>query len=118
MEKIPFEASRLHGLFLTMIERVPTLPLAPCPVCDAPDAYIEQRPEKDDYFVECPRCTVYTATRKAFRHFEYLRWRGDADGLQRLDRLAHVLKARRSNATIRLEYDSWQALLDLPHDES
>jgi hypothetical protein len=101
-----------------MAEQVPPLPLAACPVCDAPDAYIEQRPDNDDYFVECPRCTVYTATRKAFRHFEYLRWRGEADGLQRLDRLAQALKNRRTKATIRLDYDNWQGLLDLPGSES
>jgi hypothetical protein len=101
-----------------MAEQVPPLPLAACPVCAAPDAYIEQRPDKDDYFVECPQCTVYTATRKAFRHFEYLRWRGEAEGLQRLDRLAHVLKDRRSKAMIRLDYDNWQRLLDLPGSES
>jgi hypothetical protein len=100
-----------------MVERVP-LPLATCPVCDAPDAYIEQRRDKDDYFVECPRCTVYTASRKAFRHLEYLRWRGEPEGLHRLNRLAHVLKDRRRRATIRLDYDNWQRLLELPHDES
>jgi hypothetical protein len=101
-----------------MVERVPLLPLATCPVCEAPDAYIEHRPDKDDYFVECPHCTVYTATRKAFRHFEYLRWRGAAEGLRRLDRLAHVLKERRSSETIRLDYDNWQRLLDMPRNDA
>ena len=101
-----------------MIERAPALPLAACPVCDAPDAYIEQRRVRDDYFVECPRCTVYTATRKAFRHFEYLRWRGEPEGLQRLDRLAQVLATPRKAATIRLDYDPWQDLLKPPFDES
>ena len=101
-----------------MVERVPSLPLAPCPVCDAPDAYIEQRLDKDDYFVECPRCAVYTASRKAFRHFEYLRWRGEPDGLDRLDRLAHVLRERPSRSAIRLDYDSWHQLLGPPSHES
>ena len=100
-----------------MAEQV-SLPLAACPVCNAPDAYIEQRPDKDDYFVECPQCTVYFATRKAFRHFEYLRSRGEPEGLERLGRLAHVLKDRRTQATIRLDYDNWQRLLDLPGSAS
>jgi hypothetical protein len=101
-----------------MDERVIRLPLSPCPVCEAPDAYIEQRREKNDYFVECRQCNVYTATRKAFRHFEYLRARADPPGIRRLEQLAHVLKNRRPGVAIRLNYDGWQQLLDTTGHES
>lgn len=88
------------------------IPLARCPICDAADAYVGRRLDKDDYFVECVRCGVYYASRKAFRHFEYLRWRAETVGLDRLSRLARALHARPRGAHVRLEYDTWQHLIE------
>lgn len=82
-----------------------------CPICDASDAYVGQRLDKDEYFVECIVCGVYRATRKAFRHFEYLRWRGDSAGLERLNRLARALHDVQPGAIVRLDYDTWQQLI-------
>jgi Zn ribbon nucleic-acid-binding protein len=96
---------------------VPLLPIGRCPVCDAADAYVDQRLDKDEYFVECVNCGVYHASRKAFRHFEYLRWRADSAGLERLDQLASALRARPEAAQVRLEYDTWHELLK-PQRES
>jgi len=82
-----------------------------CPICNASDAYVDQRLDRDDYFVECVRCGVYHASRKAFRHFEYLRWRAEGAGLERLDKLARALHERPPGAQVRLEYDTWQQLI-------
>ena len=89
----------------------PVLPTGRCPVCDAEDTYLGQRTDRDEYFIECIDCGVYTATRKAFRHFEYLRWRAQADGLERLSELAGYLKRRPRGTQTKLEYDTWQDLL-------
>lgn len=94
----------------------PVIPTGRCPICDADDAYLGQRVDRDEYFVECINCGVYLATRKAFRHFEYLRWRAEHIGLQRLDQLASYLKHRPRGATTRLGYDTWQDLLDKPDE--
>ena len=90
------------------------LPTGRCPVCGADDTYLGQRADRNEYFVECLNCGVFTATRKAFRHFEYLRWRADPDGLGRLTRLAEVLRNRTRGTATRLEYDTWQDLLTKP----
>jgi hypothetical protein len=97
---------------------LPNLPIGRCPVCDAKDAYVGQRLDKDEYFVECVNCGVYHASRKVFRHFEYLRWRGEPAGLERLDRLASVLRARPDDSLVRLEYDTWQELLESQQDDA
>jgi Zn ribbon nucleic-acid-binding protein len=97
---------------------VPHLPLGRCPVCDAADAYVTQREDKDEYFVECVNCGVYHVSRKAFRHFEYLRWRADPVGLERLAQLAATLHARPEGAQVRLEYDRWQELLKTQQQDS
>jgi hypothetical protein len=55
-------------------------------------------------------CDVYSASRRAFRHFEYLRRRGDPAGLKRLNQLTAALPRRPAEALIRLEYDTWQDL--------
>jgi Zn ribbon nucleic-acid-binding protein len=84
---------------------------ATCPVCAATDAYIDKFLDGDEYYVECVNCKVYRATRRAFRHFEYLRAKGDRDGLARLARLAAALHARGRGSTARLEYDTWEELV-------
>ena len=93
------------------MDAVPVLPTGRCPVCDADDTYLGQRADRDDYFVECLNCGVYMASRKAFRHFEYLRWRSQADGLERLAELAQYLRTRPRGTITKLEYDTWQNLL-------
>jgi Zn ribbon nucleic-acid-binding protein len=90
---------------------VPVLPLSNCPVCDAADAYVAHRADADAYFIECVNCGVYEVSRKAKRHFEYLRWRAKASGLNRLDSLARALHARRPGARVHLEFDTWQQLI-------
>lgn len=93
-------------------------PVGHCPICDADDAYIAERADRPEYFVECLNCGVYRAARKAFRHFEYLRWRADRDGLDKLERLSTFLHASPPGANIRLEYDTWQQMIsasDEPH---
>jgi hypothetical protein len=87
-------------------------PITPstCPVCAATDAFVDKFPDGDEYYVECVNCKVYRASRRTFRHFEYLRTKGDRDGLARLDRLAAALRARERGAAIRLDYDSWEEL--------
>jgi hypothetical protein len=77
-----------------------------------------QRLDKDDYFVECVRCGVYQASRKAFRHFEYLRWRGDPAGIARLERLAQRLHTRTDNEMVRLDYDTWQSVAEAHPERS
>jgi len=89
----------------------PVLTLSRCPVCDAADAYVARRGDVDEYFVECVNCGVYEASRKAKRHFEYLRWRGEPSGLNRLDRLARALHRRRPGARVRLDFDTWHELI-------
>lgn len=91
---------------------VPHAPAGLCPICAADDAYIGIRIDRD-YFVECLNCGVYRASRRAFRHFEYLRERADAPSLDKLERLAAWLKDRQVGANIRLDYDSWRALIGL-----
>lgn len=97
-------------------EDEPGTPSGRCPICDAEDAYIAARPDRPEYFVECLNCGVYRASRKAFRHFEYLRWRAEREGLGNLERLASVLKASPRGANIRLEYDNWRQLIGLPDE--
>jgi hypothetical protein len=83
---------------------------APCPICGATDAFVDTLRNGDEYYVECINCNVYRASRRAFRHFEYLRWREDATGLARLNRLAAALRARGRVGAARLEYDTWDEL--------
>jgi Zn ribbon nucleic-acid-binding protein len=90
----------------------PPIPTGRCPICDANDTYIGRREDRDEYFVECLNCGIYGATRKAFRHFEYLRWRNDPTGLQRLELLAAYLKSRPPGSATRLEYDTWLELIN------
>jgi hypothetical protein len=93
-----------------MSDQIPPIASAPCPVCGAPDAFIDTLRSGDEYYVECLNCKVYRASRRAFRLFEYLRWRGDPDGLARLKRLATALNARGGSGASRLEYDTWDEL--------
>ena len=93
-------------------------PLGPCPICAAPDAFIEPIGTGEEYYVECVNCKVYRASRRAFRHFEYLRWRQDPEGLARLARLADVLSHHARTGAIRLEYDTWETLIAPPFDGS
>jgi hypothetical protein len=81
-----------------------------CPICADKDAFVEPFPDGDEYYVECVNCNVYRASRKALRHFEYLRWRDDPEGLTRLARLAAALHARGRTIAARLEYDTWNEL--------
>jgi len=87
-------------------------PITPstCPVCAATDAYVDKFLDGDEYYVECVNCKVYRASRRAFRHLEYLRAKGDADGRSRLERLAAALHARDRRAAVRLKYDTWEEL--------
>jgi hypothetical protein len=94
-----------------MVENALPIPTGRCPICDARDAYLGHREDRREYFVECVNCGVYSASRKAFRHFEYLRWRGEPAGLDRLDQLATRLKARPPGIVVRLDYDTWHELL-------
>jgi hypothetical protein len=95
-----------------MTKESPALGLtpSPCPVCGAPDAFVETFPDGDEYYVECVNCNVYRASRRAFRLFEYLRWREEPEGLERLKRLAVALHARGRTIAARLEYDTWDEL--------
>jgi hypothetical protein len=90
------------------------LPIRPsiCPICAAEDAFVEALRSGDEYYVECVNCGVYRASRRAFRHFEYLRGKADADSLDRLERLAKALNKRGRGKAIRLEYDDWQQLIE------
>ena len=83
-----------------------------CPVCGAADAFIEPLRHGAEYYVECVNCRVYRASRRAFRHFEYLRGKANLESLERLERLANALKQRGRDAAVQLEYDTWQKLLD------
>ena len=79
-----------------------------CPVCGARDAFVDTLHNGDEYYVECVNCGVYRASRRAFRLFQYLRGKADAESLRRLDRLAASLKARPRGAAAQLEYDTWE----------
>lgn len=79
-----------------------------CPVCAAPDAFVDTLGVGDEYYVECVTCGVYRASRRAFRLFQYLRDRADMESLRRLERLAASLKARPRGAAAHLEYDTWE----------
>ena len=85
-----------------------------CPICNAADAFVEPLRDGDEYYVECMNCKVYRASRKAFRHFEYLRSRGASEGLAKLARLGAALGSRGTGGAARLEYDSWEELLASP----
>jgi len=87
-------------------------PITPstCPVCAATDAFVDKFLEGDEYYVECVNCKVYRATRRAFRHLEYLRAKADPEGLARLDRLAAALRRRERDDAARLEYNTWAEL--------
>jgi Zn ribbon nucleic-acid-binding protein len=82
-----------------------------CPICAAGDAFVEHAPERAEYYVECVNCGVYRASRRAFRHFQYLRGKADSESLERLAQLANALSRRGRGAAIQLEYDTWQSLL-------
>ena len=83
-----------------------------CPVCAAPDAYIDTFRNDDEYYVECVNCRVYRASRRAFRLFQYLRERADRQSLHRLDRLAAALRERPNGQTTYLDYDTWETALE------
>ena len=85
-----------------------------CPVCAAPDAFVDTIRDGDEYYVECVNCRVYRASRRAFRLFEYLRGKGDRDSLARLARLAAYLSSSARGAAPQLEYDTWETL-GTPH---
>ena len=89
-------------------------PASPCPICNAVDAYVDRIGVADEYYVECVNCKVYRASRRTFRHFEYLRWRQDPDGLIRLAKLAAVLGDPLRVGAIRLEYETWAELIREP----
>jgi hypothetical protein len=80
-----------------------------CPVCGAPDAFIDTIRDGDEYYVECVNCHVYRASRRAFRLFQYLRTKADSGSLERLDRLASHLHARGRGVAAQLDYDTWEA---------
>jgi hypothetical protein len=80
-----------------------------CPVCGARDAFIDTLRDGDEYYVECVHCQVYRATRRAFRLFQYLRTRADADSLRRLAALAERLHARPPGAAPQLDYETWES---------
>jgi hypothetical protein len=93
-----------------MTDQHPPIPLGSCPVCGASDAFVDTLRDGDEYYVECVNCKVYRASRRAFRLFEYLRWRAEPDGLARLNRLATALNIRGGSGAARLEYDTWDEL--------
>jgi len=92
-------------------ESSPPAPAGLCPICGATNAYVEALADRE-VFVECLNCRVYRASRKAFRHFEYLRWRQDPAGLAKLARLAATLKHHKPTSPIRLEYDTWEIVAE------
>lgn len=95
-----------------MTEFAPPIRQRTCPVCAAEDAFVEALRDGDEYYVECVNCHVYRASRRTFRHFEYLRGKADAQSLARLARLAAVLRSGGRGAAIQLEYDTWQKLIE------
>lgn len=80
-----------------------------CPVCGARDAFVDTIRDGDEYYVECVNCHVYRASRRAFRLFQYLRTKGDADSLRRLGRLAQSLHDRGLGAAAQLDYETWES---------
>ena len=80
-----------------------------CPVCGALDAFIDTMRDGDEYYVECVNCRIYRASRRAFRLFQYLRTKGDAESLQRLRRLADRLHARDGSSAAQLDYENWES---------
>jgi Zn ribbon nucleic-acid-binding protein len=98
----------------TVTEHRFPISLRKCPVCDAADAFVDTLREGEEYYVECVNCRVYRASRRAFRHFEYLREKGDTQSLERLGKLAAALKTRGRGAAVHLEYDTWHRLLEAP----
>ena len=82
-----------------------------CPVCAAPDAFVETHGNGSEYYVECVNCRVYRASRRAFRLFQYLRQKADRQSLSRLQRLADALHARPRGQASYLEYDTWESTL-------
>ena len=97
-----------------MPEQIPPIPRASCPVCGDEEAFVDTLRGGDEYYVECLNCKVYRASRRAFRLFEYLRWRAEPEGLARLNRLAAALNARGGTGAARLEYDTWDELASRP----
>ncbi len=93
-------------------ESFPPAPAGLCPICNATNAYVEALGEREAVFVECVNCRVYRATRKAFRHFEYLRWRQEPAGLAKLARLAAALQNHKPKSPVRLDYETWEAVSD------
>ena len=83
-------------------------------MCAAPDAFVEREQDGDAYYVECVNCRVYRASRRAFRHLEYLRGKADTESLDRLEKLAAALNRRPRGATVQLEYDTWRTLIESP----
>lgn len=93
-----------------MVVRVANvLPQGNCPICSATDAYVAPLGAGDEYYVECLNCKVYRASRKTFRHFEYLRARGEARGLDKLKRLGAALNQRVRTGAARLDFDTWES---------
>jgi hypothetical protein len=88
------------------------IPAGLCPLCGATDAFIEALHDGHDYYVECVNCRVYRASRRAYRHFQYLREKADPEGVARLERVAALLKQRGRGAAVELHYDTWQKLAD------
>jgi hypothetical protein len=79
-----------------------------CPVCGAHDAFIDTLHKGDEFYVECLNCHVYRASRRAFRLFQYLRDKGDAESLAKLGRLAERLNARGRGGAAQLNYEDWE----------
>jgi hypothetical protein len=73
---------------------------------------VETLHEGQGYYVECVNCRVYRASRRAFRHFQYLREKADPEGLGRLERVSTALKRRGRGAAVELHYDTWHKLAD------
>lgn len=78
-------------------------------MCGALDAFIDTMRDGDEYYVECVNCRVYRASRRAFRLFQYLRTKGDAESLQRLRRLAERLHGREGSSAAQLDYETWES---------
>jgi Zn ribbon nucleic-acid-binding protein len=98
----------------TVTEHQFPISLGRCPACGASDAFVDTLREGDEYYVECVNCRVYRASRRAFRHLEYLREKGDPESLDRLAKLAAALKKRGRGGAVHLEYDTWHRLLEAP----
>lgn len=77
-------------------------------MCGAQDAFVDTIGDGDEFYVECVNCHVYRASRRAFRLFQYLRTKADAQSLQRLQALATRLHARGRGVAAQLDYDTWE----------